>query len=58
VFRSIEEGVEAMVKLAGQIEPDPQRHARYEELYQAYVAAYEGLQSSGAFAALARIQAS
>ncbi len=57
VFHSIDEGVATMVKLAGQIEPDPQRHAQYEELYQAYVKAYEGLTASGAFAALARIQA-
>lgn len=58
VFGSIEEGVEAMVHVAGQIEPDPARHQLYEELYAAYVKAYEGLHSSGAFAALAGIQAS
>lgn len=57
VFRSIDEGVEAMVRLSAQIEPDPQRHARYEELYVAYVKAYEGLARSGTLAALARIQA-
>ena len=34
-------------------EPDPDRHQLYEEMYAAYVKAYEGLQSSGAFAALA-----
>ncbi len=57
VFHSIEEGVEAMVHVAGQIEPDPRRHELYEEMYAAYVKAYEGLQTSGAFAALANIQA-
>jgi xylulokinase len=56
VFRSIEEGVEAMVHLAGQIEPDPERHQVYEELYAAYARAYEGLQASGTFAALAKMQ--
>ncbi len=57
VFGSIPEGVEAMVKVAGRTDPDPQRHGRYEELYQAYVQAYEGLADSGAFDTLARIQA-
>ena len=38
------------------IEPDPARHALYDELYQAYVAAYEGLHTGGAFAAVARLQ--
>ena len=39
------------------VEPDPQRHQRYEELYRAYVQTYEGLSSGGAFDSLARIQA-
>jgi xylulokinase len=56
VFGSIEEGVEAMVQVSGQIEPDARRHACYERMYEAYVRAYEGLSSSGTFAALARIQ--
>jgi xylulokinase len=58
LFASIEEGVDAMVHVADRIEPDPERHERYEELYRAYVQTYEGLSSSGAFDALARIQAS
>jgi len=57
VFRSIEEGVEAMVHVSGQIEPDPGCHACYERMYEAYVKAYEGLADSGTFGALARIQA-
>ncbi|NQT38887.1 MAG: hypothetical protein HQ581_15430 [Planctomycetes bacterium] len=57
VFGSIPEGVEAMVQVAGRIDPDPQRHRRYEDLYRAYVQAYEGLNNSGAFDTLARIQA-
>lgn len=57
VFASIEEGVRAMVAVDRQIEPDPGRHQRYEEMYQAYTAAYEGLADSGAFARLSQIQA-
>jgi len=56
VFASLEEGVEAMVHVSDQIEPDPRRHERYEELYRAYVQAYDGLSSSGAFDALSRLQ--
>ncbi len=57
VFASIEEGVAAMVHVADRVEPDPKRHERYEQLYRAYVQAYEGLTHSGAFDSLARIQA-
>jgi len=57
VFSSIKEGVEAMVKVAGEVEPDMERHKRYEQMYEAYVKAYEGLSSSGTFKALAGIQA-
>ena len=46
------------MKVSGQIEPDPVRHRRYEEMYEAYVKTYEGLAESGAFDLLARIQAS
>ena len=56
VFASIEEGVQAMVHVESQIDPDPARHRRYEELYRAYVNAYEGLCSSGTFDTLSRIQ--
>jgi len=58
IFHSIEEGVKAMVRPRAVIDPDPQRARRYADLYQAYVAAYEGLQQSGAFRALARLQLS
>jgi xylulokinase len=57
VFASIEEGVAAMVRVTDRLEPDPQRHRRYEDLYHAYVQTYEGLSSSGAFDSLTRIQA-
>lgn len=56
VFTSIEEGVAAMVRTAAVVEPDCRRRERYSDLYRAYVLAYEGLQYSGAFAALARLQ--
>jgi xylulokinase len=55
-FASIEEGVQAMVHVQSQIDPDPVRHRCYEEIYQAYVTAYEGLSTSGTFDALSRLQ--
>ena len=57
VFASIEEGVAAMVHVADRIEPNPASHCRYEELYQAFTQAYDGLATRGAFESLARIQA-
>ena len=57
VFGSIDEGVQAMVHVAGQVQPTPAAHRRYQEMYQAYVAAYRGLCDSGAFAAIHRLQA-
>ena len=57
VFASIEEGVEAMVHVADEIQPNPANHALYEELYDAYVKAYAGLADGGAFDKLAEIQA-
>ena len=56
VFASIEEGVAAMVHVTDRIEPNPESHRRYEELYQAYTQAYDGLATRGAFESLARIQ--
>ncbi len=57
VFDSIEQGVAAMVRPRATLEPDPSRQRRYDDLYEAYAAAYQGLQDSGAFGALARLQA-
>ena len=57
LFRSLDEGVAAMVKVSGQIEPNDARHRRYEEMYHAYVKAYQGLSDGGAFDLLARMQA-
>ncbi len=56
IFSSIREGVEAMVGVAGQVEPDATRHQIYEEMYAAYVQAYQALHESGTFKTLARIQ--
>lgn len=56
VFDSIQEGTDAMVRITGQIDPDPGRHAFYGELYEAYVEAYEGLAGGGVFDRLAKIQ--
>lgn len=58
LFNSIEEGVEQMVHVTGEIEPNMTNHNMYEDLYQAYVKAYEGLSTSGAFDKLAEIQTS
>lgn len=57
VFDSVEDGVAAMIQVTGQIEPNLQNHAIYEDMYQAYTKAYEGLAGSGAFDQLAKIQA-
>lgn len=56
VFASIDEGVERMVHVGEEIEPDPDRHRLYEDLYLAFADAYQGLSASGTFRALARIQ--
>lgn len=56
IFASIEQGVQAMVRVAGQVEPDAAAHALYGEMYEAYVKAYQGLCDSGTFAAIHRIQ--
>jgi xylulokinase len=56
VFKSIREGVDTLVHVTGELEPNMDNHQIYEELYQAYVAAYEGLAQGGAFERLAAIQ--
>jgi xylulokinase len=56
VFNSIEEGVDTLVKVTGEVEPDMASHRIYEEMYEAYVKAYEGLATSGAFDKLAQLQ--
>jgi xylulokinase len=56
VFRSIQEGVDAMVHVVGEIEPNMANHHMYKELYAAYVQANEGL-SQKTFDSLVAIQA-
>lgn len=56
VFASIAEGVDEMVEVTAELEPNMANHAVYEEMYQAYALAYEGLTSSGAFDKLAEVQ--
>jgi xylulokinase len=56
IFNSIEEGVNQMVEVTGTVEPNMEHHKVYEEMYQAYVKAYEGLAGSGAFDQLAKVQ--
>ena len=55
VFHSIQEGVAAMVHVASEIEPNMENHRIYEEMYSAYIAAYEGLNHK-AFGTLAALQ--
>jgi xylulokinase len=57
VFDSIEDGVGALVEVTGEIEPDMENHKVYEDMYQAYVRAYEGLTEHCAFETLSKIQA-
>jgi len=56
VFENIQEGVDAMVQIADHIEPNMENHAVYEDMYSAYVSAYEGLTKQGAFEKIANIQ--
>jgi xylulokinase len=56
LFKTVQEGVDVMVEVKDRVEPNLKNHAIYEEMYQAFVSAYEGLASSGAFDQLARIQ--
>jgi xylulokinase len=58
VFKNIQEGVDEMVKVVDQLEPNMENHKIYSEMYAAFVCAYEGLaQTQGAFDKLAKIQA-
>lgn len=57
LFQCVQEGVDQMVKVKDRVEPNLKNHAIYEEMYKAYVCAYEGLTTSGAYDQLARVQA-
>ncbi len=56
VFSSIQEATDKMVEVTNTIEPNMANHAVYEDMYDAYVKAYKGLASSGAFDQLAKVQ--
>jgi xylulokinase len=56
VFSDIKDGVGQLVSVTGELKPNMENHAVYEEMYKAYVAAYEGLAEKGAFDKLAEIQ--
>ena len=56
VFNDVYEGVDAMVQVADHIEPNMANHTVYEEMYDAYVKAYEGLSQNGAYNQLSEIQ--
>ena len=49
LFKSVPEAVDQMVKVKDRVEPNMKHHAVYEEMYRAFVCAYEGLASSGAY---------
>lgn len=57
VFDTIEEATDKMVAVTNTIEPNMANHRIYEEMYDAYSKAYEGLANSGAYDQLAKIQA-
>ncbi len=56
VFASIPEAVDNMVEVTGTVEPDLKNHAIYEEMYEAYTKAYDGLTNSGTFDKIANLQ--
>jgi xylulokinase len=56
VFRTVDEGTDAMVRLDERFDPLPENVATYARLYDAYCKAYAGLESGGAFAAMAALQ--
>ena len=57
VFKSIAQGVQAMVHVAGEVDPRNENRQVYNDMYEAYVKTYEGLTQSGAFDKLAGVQA-
>lgn len=56
IFPSVQEGADTMVRLGERFEPIPRNVEIYARLYDAYCKAYDGLDRSGAFAALAGMQ--
>ena len=55
-FRDLAEGAATMIKVDRRFEPDPVKAVMYNEIYEAYCSAYEGLASGGTFARIAALQ--
>ena len=55
VFSSVAEGVDSMVHVMSEIEPDLANHRIYSEMYNAFTQAYEGLDQN-TFSILASLQ--
>ncbi len=55
-FRSIEEAVEHMVVVSGELEPDAKRHEMYTDLYGVFRDTLFALKESGIYARLTEIQ--
>ena len=58
LFPGFEEAVNKLVRVDQVYVPNPENTKRYNELYQVYREAYEGLAGSGAFDSISRFQAS
>ena len=55
VFATLDEGVDAMVRVAHTLEPNPANQRRYTDVYLAYADAYHALAAS-TFGRIAEIQ--
>jgi len=56
LFSSIEEGSDQMVKIHKTYEPNKKNEALYDELYDIFCRAYEGLSDKGVFEKISKIQ--
>jgi xylulokinase len=56
IFASIPEAVDTMVEVTDTVEPNLKNHAVYEEMYEVYTKAYDGLSGAGAFDKIASVQ--
>jgi xylulokinase len=56
IFPSLAEGAQAMARVDRTYEPDPVNARLYDELYEAWTAAYVGLSGSGAFTRISALQ--
>jgi sugar (pentulose or hexulose) kinase len=56
IFKDFQEGVSAMVSIEREYGPQAENVKRYNDLYQAYCLAYEGMDEKGVFHAIAQMQ--